>query len=218
MPGGAGVTELVTALTDLALSAFAIYALRVIASLPPDRGDGGARRFWQTLFASIAIGALVGALMHALTTPGSSLLVRHAVWAGVAIPIGLTGFALWNLAASTLGERARRWILGASSFALAVYWIVIVQRLDDYDATILYYLPPVLFLCVSFLRAWRMRGERFAAWGALGCVLSVVAAAVETLRISLHPLWFNYDALYHAIQLFGLWCCLESARLQLGRR
>jgi hypothetical protein len=49
-------------------------------------------------------------------------------------------------------------------------------------------------------------------YGVTGLALTFVAAAVQQLRIAIHPVYFNHNALYHVIQAGALLLIFVAAR------
>ena len=66
------------------------------------------------------------------------------------------------------------------------------------------YLPAVLFLLAAFGILSRRGRGRGAALGGWGLGLTLVAAAIQQLEIPIHRLYFNHNALYHAVQALAL--------------
>ena len=52
--------------------------------------------------------------------------------------------------------------------------------------------------------------------GALGFVLTFLAAALQQRRIGLHPVYFDHNALYHTVQGIGLLGVFLGARAAIG--
>lgn len=65
--------------------------------------------------------------------------------------------------------------------------------LTDYAA----YLPATLLFLLAMVLAYRRQRARALAFGAAGLVLTIFATAVQQLRIAIHPVYFNHNALYH---------------------
>jgi hypothetical protein len=85
-----------------------------------------------------------------------------------------------------------------------VYGAVVLLVSDAFWVAMICYLPAALFLVVAFVVATRRPGMESASFGAWGLVLTFVAAAIQQLNISIHPVYFNHNALYHAVQAVAL--------------
>ena len=61
----------------------------------------------------------------------------------------------------------------------------------------------IILALISLMRFWR---ERTISWVGVfvGVILSFVAATIQYLEISIHPVYFNFNALYHVIQGISL--------------
>jgi hypothetical protein len=67
-------------------------------------------------------------------------------------------------------------------------------------------------MLLAFAVAMARNRSPAAAAGLSGMVLTLVAAAVQQRGIALHPVYFNHNALYHAIQAVALWLIYVYAR------
>jgi kynureninase len=61
-----------------------------------------------------------------------------------------------------------------------------------------------VFLLAAVLLRHARTGERAARLAAFGLILTFVASAVQIGRVALHPVYFNHNALYHAVQAIAL--------------
>jgi hypothetical protein len=66
------------------------------------------------------------------------------------------------------------------------------------------YLPAAVFLLAGFLRAALHERVWWAGLGAWALALTFVAAAIQQLRVALHPVYFNHNAFYHLVQAVAL--------------
>ena len=63
-----------------------------------------------------------------------------------------------------------------------------------------FYLPPlILFLVAAGHQAIRNRNAGWAGI-ALGLLISVGAALLKQRKVSIHPLYFDHNAVYHVVQ------------------
>ena len=92
------------------------------------------------------------------------------------------------------------------------YVAVILFVSQSFTVAIVYYLPAAAFLLIAFALAYRREQAGFLLAGLAGMVLTFVAAAVQQIRINLHPIYFNYNALYHLIQAFAFVLLFLAAR------
>src|SRR2546428_7173290 len=192
------MTEPDVALTDYALAlecaAFCMLALRWPTS------DARLRRWWIVFFASIGAGSLLGGTVHGFFrvegTPGYAIL-----WPATILALGVTSTATWTIAAHLLlPEAVRSWVLRAAIRLLIVYAIVVLFVSSRFVVAIAAYLPATLLLLVAMCVAYRRNPRRAIAYGVGGLVLTFLAAAVQQLRIAVHPVYFDHNALYHVMQ------------------
>jgi len=206
------MTEPDVTLTDYALAIecalFAALATRWPAP------DPRLRRSWAILFGSICVGSILGGSVHgffaAQNTPGYALL-----WAGTLLCLGITSTAMWMIGSYVLlDEHPGNVVRRAAIVVLIVYSTVVLFVSQRFVVAIAAYLPATIFLLVAFVIAYRRSTERRRALlsGIIALALTFVAAAIQQLRIAIHPVYFNHNALYHVIQGLALWLLFLGAR------
>ena len=89
---------------------------------------------------------------------------------------------------------------------------------DAFWVAVVGYLPAAAFLFAAFLRAAVRERASWARLGAWGLAVSFVAAAVQQLRIAVHPVYFNHNALYHLVQAVALALIFMACRSLLASR
>lgn len=167
------------------------------------------RRWWAFFFASIGVAALIGGTVHGFL-PGNATL-----WVATLLTLGATSLAGWMIGSHLL----RLPFIRAAAIALLVLYAAVVLFVrQEFIVAIAMYLPATLFLLVAMIVTWRATRERGVALGIGGLLLTFAAAAVQQLRIGLHPVYFNHNALYHVIQFVALWLVFIAAmRLSIAR-
>jgi hypothetical protein len=155
--------------------------------------------------AALASAALWGAVFHAFFPAGTSTPAGFAAWMPVALSIAVIGAALLALAlrVATPGvpASARRFI--ATAYAV-VFALTVLLVDESYRTIVCFYAPVVvLFLVVAARQALRTRS---AGWTliAVSFAVSLLAAAVQQARVSLHPEHFDHNAVYHVLQAVAL--------------
>jgi hypothetical protein len=58
---------------------------------------------------------------------------------------------------------------------------------------------------------YRRRQSAALGWGIVGLVLTFLGAAVQQLKLAVHPVYFDHNALYHLIQFVALWMIYRAA-------
>jgi hypothetical protein len=121
------------------------------------------------------------------------------------IAIGAAGLAGWAIGSRLLfaPKRTARLVATASGL-FTVYAATILFVSDAFWVAVVGYLPAASLLFAGFLRAAVRDRVQWARVGASGIALTFVAAAVQQLRIAIHPVFFNHNALYHLVQAIAL--------------
>jgi hypothetical protein len=195
-------------LTDFALAlecaVFCVFVAR--ASRPP------LRRWWVLFFASIGVGALCGALVHGWYSDESTT-AWAILWRGALLSIGVTATATWAIGAYLqMGERLGAAVRRAARWLFVVYAIIVLTVSTSFFVAVLMYLPATLFMLVAIVDAYRRSPTRAEAYGIAGLVLTLIGAAIQQLRIAIHPVYFNHNALYHVVQAIALFLIFLAAR------
>jgi hypothetical protein len=195
---------------DVTLTDFALAILCGTFAVLAARWKTG--RAWVVLFGSVGAGALLGGLVHGFFAEQGTR-VHDVLWVLTLLAIGVTSAAMWFIGADIqLGARGARLVRQAAIAALLAYaWIVAFVDSHFYVA-IAAYLPATVFLIVALVLFYRRAPSRALLLGILGLALTFVAAAVQQLRIAIHPVWFNHNALYHVIQGAALALLFVGAR------
>ena len=204
------MTEPDVALTDYGL-ALECAVLCVLVARSRTSGDS-LRSWWIVFFASIGLGSLLGGTVHgfyhATNTTGYAIL-----WPATLLTIGVTSVATWMVAAHLQPqERARLWVRRGAIGLLVLYACVVLFVSRAFLVAIVAYLPATLFLLVAMITAYRRRRERPLAYGVLGLVLTFLAATVQQLHVTIHPVYFNHNALYHVMQGVALLLIFLAAK------
>ena len=171
------------------------------------------RRWWIIFFAGIGVSALCGGLVHGYFNDRSTSQWA-IIWRIALLAIGVTSMATWSIGAylqqgDRLGANVRR----AAVWIFAVYAIIVLTVSTSFFVAVLMYLPATLFMLVAIVDAYRRSPTRAEAYGIAGLVLTLVAALIQQLRVSVHPEYFNHNALYHAVQAIALFCLFVAARV-----
>jgi hypothetical protein len=170
------------------------------------------RRWWIVLFASIGAGALFGGTVHGFFLDAETLGHR-VLWPATLLALGVTSMAMWFVGATAALEEPRAtWLRRAAVAALVVYASVVIFVDDRFVVAIAMYLPATVFLLITLIALYARHRTRALAIGITGLLLTFAAAAVQQLRIAVHPIYFNHNALYHVIQGIALAMIYVGAR------
>jgi len=204
------ISEPDVTLTDYGLA----IECAVLALLLLRQGDfHGPLRIWFALFfASVGLAALAGGTVHGFF-PGEETLGHAILWPTALIAIGFTALAGWAIGARLLFARGPArliWVIAAIGFVGYCMVVVFINR--TFAVAVMNYVPGVLFLATAFTAVYARSRAPELLFGVGGLVLTLVAAGLQQLKIGLHPVYFNHDALYHLIQALALLMIFKGAR------
>jgi hypothetical protein len=205
-----GMTEPDVTLTDYLLvvecAAFAWLIARRPARLE------ALRRWIVAFFLFTALAALSGGTVHGFFSANDGGM-GSVLWKLSMLAIGATALAGCAIGARLLFARdgAAR-VVGIAAVLAGVYAATILFVNDAFWIAVVGYLPAAALLFVAFLTAAVRERASWARRGAWGLAASFVAAAVQQLRIGLHPAYFNHNALYHLVQAVALALVFAACR------
>jgi MFS family permease len=199
--------EMVVSITDCALAA---YSGSLAWNLLSRQTEMRRTRYWFAIvLGSIALSSLLGGISHGFVSEEARRL-GALLWRAALVAIGPGAVGLWMLASMLLFrptrvERAR--VLGL--IALAIYTGVVLFEYQDFMIALAMYLPAVIMLLVGF--AVHLRGNSFSTSGLIAMVLMLTAGLLQYLRVSLHPVYFNHDAVYRLVQAIAVFFLYRTA-------
>jgi hypothetical protein len=203
------VYEPATTLTDYGLTVLSMALGWVL--LRQARHDGvHSRMWWAAAFLALALSALLGGTYHGF----APMLGRPTgvwLWRLTTYAIGAAALCM-ALAANraALPGRLRGWIAASWSLAYSAFLLAMWSR-DDFLLVIAFYLSAVAFVTALQIVAWARGHRPEARWIAAGCVVSLLAAALQQSGIRLAA-WFNHNDLYHVVQALALYAWYRGAR------
>jgi hypothetical protein len=205
------MTEPAVTLTDYALALECVVFVIALARL--DARDKQLCFWFVLFFASAGVASGLGGTVHgfflAASSPG-----RRILWPGTIFAILVTSLAAWNIGAVLqLGERRAILVRRLAIAQLVIFSLVVFFVTSRFYVGIIAYLPSTLFLLFALLATDRREHNPAIRWGVTGLALTLAAAAVQQLHVSIHPVYFNHNALYHVIQGAALGMIFVAARL-----
>ena len=206
------ISEPMTVITDFALgAASAVFGWRLYRSAQAER----ARKCWGLAFGALAVSALLGGLHHgyaAVMTPATLAIS----WKVTVFAIGVFSFGMMagSVLATTRGA-ARTGLLVIASAQLAVYAAWMLAH-DDFRYVVLD--TAIAMAALFLLHGWSAVSQRDKAsyWALAGIAVSVLAAAVQYHRVTLHE-HFNHNDLYHVIQIAAMALFFKGGKLLRDR-
>ena len=173
---------------------------------------GSEYRFWFMLFfVSLALASLAGGTVHGFFLDTTTLGYK-IFWPFSLICIGMGAFTGWNIAGIILLPLKRQFILTISEIILIVYCGFVLLITQAFLTAILHFLPAALFLLAAFFILYRRERERTIMFGVWGFILTLFAPIFQQAKISIHEIYFNHNALYHAIQAVAFYLIFRAAR------
>ncbi len=176
------------------------------------------RRLLILLFISLGTASLFGALFHAFFPEKATTAGGFMTWMLVANSIGVTASVVWCINALLFrGTSFFKAMLPFAVIYMAIFAYAMLYINYQFKTIIFFYAPPMVILALASLL--KFSRERVYAWIWLfvSVMLSFVAATIQYLQISIHPVYFNYNALYHVIQAISLAIIFLSFRLVLKK-
>ena len=205
------MTEPDVTLTDVGLALECAVLTYLVGRYPPTP----LRRAFVVFFGSVAFSALAGAAIHGSLFRGGA---ADIVWPMTLVALGLTALAAWRIGAGLIASRPGHWVARAAVVEFLLYGGVVLFVTQSFTAAIVNYLPAMAFLLVVFLVKWKRTGATGPLWGAVALALMLIGSLVQLERVALHPVYFNHNALYHAIEAIALLCMFGAARWAVTAR
>jgi hypothetical protein len=201
-PSGFAIHDPDVVLTDLALALLGAYLGWRLAKSP---GRGTLTTSGVVIMSALASAAFWGATFHAFFPAGTRTRPGFIAWIPVVLSILAVAAALLDLglriSAPRLPPRVRRAMVATYAAAFAAVALLV----DESFRTIVLFYAPTLVL-ILIVAGWQAVRTRSAGWTliAVSFAISVLAAALQQARVSIHPEYFDHNAVYHVLQGIGL--------------
>ena len=184
--------------TDLGLAILGAYLGRRLWRVP---GRGSLGTAGVIIIGGLASAALWGAAFHGFFPGGTGTPTGFVAWMAVAGSILVVAATLLELGLRVIAPRMPRTIGRGIVVAYAMAFAAVVGLVDESFSTIVGFYGPALvfFLLVA---AWKAARSNSAGWRlvALSFLFSAVAAVLQQTRVSIHPDYFDHNAVYHVVQ------------------
>ncbi len=154
-----------------------------------------ARKPWVPAFVFTGIAAFLGGVYH-------GLFEHPMLWKATVYAVGFASFFLL-IGSGGRGLRA----FAAVKLAAYLVWMSLTDGflwvIVDYGATLL-----IVFAVHA------MRRSPATKWIAASIAVSIVGALVQQTGVTIHPYWFDFNDLYHVIQMGALWMLYRGGMLR----
>lgn len=167
--------------------------------------EGTLRKAGFVIMVGLASAALFGAIFHAFFPAKTASPPGRIAWIPVVLSIVAVAATLLWLALSLLAPRLSPGITRGLLLVYCVAFAAVALLVDDSFAGIVRFYGPalILILIAAVIQAARTRS---VAWTLIagGFAISIVAALLQQAGVSLHPRYFNHNAVYHVVQGIAL--------------
>ncbi|HYD18575.1 MAG TPA: hypothetical protein VEF76_08865 [Patescibacteria group bacterium] len=171
---------------------------------------GQMRTAFFLMFGGIGVGALAGGLVHGFFPEGET---QQNLWLVVLASLGVMALAGWSIGALLLLRP--KWAAVAQRAALAelVFYCWYISREDTpFSAALLNYLPATMFMLVGYIVFYRRQPAPPVLLGIAGLLLTFLGALLQSLKIGIHPTYFDHNALFHVVQFIAIYLIFLSAK------
>ena len=196
------------ALTDLALSVetgiFAFFFARIVT-------ENHLRISTSILFCFLSASSLLGAMYHGFFPLRTETQIGWIIWIATMLSIGGAATMVWILI-GVLMHKSLRWIVPGSLFLLEGYLLFLLFIDFHFWVSVAFSIPPLLALLFVFLSVGFRERSTAAVFGVISILLMFVASALQQKHVGIHPIYFNFNALYHLIQGIALALLFYSLR------
>ena len=206
-------TERTTAATDAILAALALGGALYLWGLRSY--DAWKAGLWSWAFGVLALSAALGAIAHGFEM---SKATNRLFWYPLNFGLGLTvALFVGGVIYDSWGLAVARPALPLLIFIGILFFVVTLLRSHNFLIFIIYEAVGMLFALGAY--TWLALSGQFsgAALMALGVLIAIIAAAVQTRKnLSLNFIWqFDHNGLYHLIQMAGLLFLLTGLQTAL---
>ena len=195
--------EQTTAVTDIILALVACGCVLILQWSPVKPGGLWRIHIWSAAIGLIGLAAILGAVAHGLVLKPN---IHNRIWQALnlALSLAVSLFVVGVINDLWGAELAKKSLPLMLLAGLGFYLTTLI-----YPGIFLFFiiyegLALVLALCAYLFLA--VRGEPGAEFMAVGMLLSILAAGLQTRKsISFTLIWkFDHNGIYHIVQSLGL--------------
>jgi hypothetical protein len=188
--------------TDLGLAVLAAYLGRRLWTAS---GQSALPRAGAVLMGALASAALWGAIFHAFFPDETATPPGFLAWLPVALSILIAASTMVELGlrilVPRLPPRFRRSIVGIYAVAFATVLLLVDE---SFTSIVRFYMPALLLLLIA--AGQQAARSRSVGWTliASALIMSAGAAVLQQAGVSIHPVYFDHNAVYHVMQGIAL--------------
>jgi hypothetical protein len=195
-------TEQTTAITDLVLTLFSVWALIIIHKR--GKSKPGKSRIWKWVFTLLAIAAFFGFLAHGFQMNEKT---NYLLWQPLNLALGLSVslFAAGAIFDMRKGNLPRAIVPGLITLGIIFYFITVFIP-GSFMIFIIYEAVVMIFALTAYIYLASKKLLTGAWWMVTGIVLTITAAAVQASgSVRVNMIWeFDNNGVFHIIQMIGI--------------
>lgn len=198
--------EPITVFTNLVLSIIAFWGFYRIKGYTQVVSNAPVQG-WAYFFFLLGISSLLGMYTHGVYTQlGNSTYT--SVWIGLNIltSVGILMAEISTLKMLNFNQAWLRYLL-ITKCTFACVWLLIYSNLVVTKIHI-----GTGFIGLILLLIFSARKRLFARHIVLGLFITVLAGILQGQRLSIHPLWFNFNDVAHVLFYFSVFFVTKGAR------
>ncbi|HPC73204.1 MAG TPA: hypothetical protein P5551_05180 [Syntrophales bacterium] len=209
-PGRTWINEPVTALTDLILSAMAVY-FAVHLGRQQELGGMKVHLYFSRAFWALGLGAFLGAVTHGIGRH-LSVEIGRLIWRVTLLSLGAAAFFLILAVARHAFPARHVPVFEWSGVVMIALYAIIILRDDRFLWAVIFYSAALLIVLAAMLHDLVSGVREGPGLVVAGILVSFAAAIVQRSGLSLHR-HFNHNDLYHVVQSVGLYYLYRGAML-----
>lgn len=202
------MNEVDVTLTDYALALECAIFVFVLLRREASR----LRNRFIFFFTMVSIASLAGGMAHGFFDAQDSL-VHEVIWSITMLAFGLAMPFVWGIGAALIfSPQLARWISSLAWLETIVYSVAVLFISSKFEMAVVHQLPALLFLLGSSLVVFRRQRSPGSIWLVMGLSIMLAGSAAQQMRVSLHPVLFTHNAVYHVIEIVGLFGVFRATK------
>ena len=149
------------------------------------------QRMWALAFVFTAAAGFLGGIYHGYGDRTPEL------WKATVMAVGVASFFL------LAGTHRKLAIVAVVKLVVHLTWMT---THDDFLWVVADY--GITLMLVGFVHPAKK-------WVLASIAVSILGALVQQLRLTIHPYWFDYNDVYHVIQMVALWMLYRAGRISV---
>lgn len=209
------MTEPDVTITDFLLATESFVLAALVATQPYTHPD--IRLWFVVFFAATGVASTLGGVFHGFfVAPASPLGTR--IWRGTLVAVGVATSASWMLGAAIIWPGTSPALMSILvAIELTVYVAIVLLVSDAFRVAVFNQIPATCFLLVAYALRYQAMPESAVAIGLGGIGVTALSGLVQRLKVTLHPVYFTHNAVFHLLQGIALFMMFLSATHLVAR-